>query len=1042
MSLHVAVSLLALIAYVGLLIIIIYRSLNKHHASYILMLYLLNMIGIQIGYLVISLADTAPSAILGYTLLIPVASAQPILYFYFTQTFLHKKITQSCILGSFGVWLFVTVFSFAFRDNLIYPYVYRDSITGLFVPKFGDWIPLLGLPSILFFSLAIISLYQELKTARSALQRIRVQYLMWAIIVVIAGLASNFSPVLRAYPVEVFANCISAALMTYVILRYQLLGIPRIIRTSMLYAVPTFVIGIGYYLIIHLATAISQTLTDGSLLWLSFIIAALAAIVAQPLRNIAQGWLDRLFYREQYDGRLMIERLSHATVTLLDLDSLVNVILDEITTTLHIQWSVFFLQDKKDLMLYLVARRNTPPLAVSRISQDHPLVMKLAQRDKVLTIVELLENRNEATVQEPLFADLETRNTELFVPLKLEGKVTGILVIGPKQSKQSYTYDDELTLMTLANQTAIAIENARLHQLSQRELSERRQVETQIRHQAYHLQSINNLAIELASLKPDIDIYQYVAEKLKAMTNALGVGISAYNAKCKELVVKYIAMPSQSFGIVNRILERNVIGLRMPVSDSMFEEILREIVVIKSDLSELSFGVIPQPLAAQIHKRLGIGPFASFSLQYNNILFGTLFVAMSKQSLPLPVDLMKTIAHIVSITLQRKKDEDALRQRNYELEMLNRVGQEFNSTLELDLVLNHFLEEVRLLFDVVASSVWLLDAQTGELVCHQAAGTKRELILNWRLNPGQGLAGWAIEHAESIIVADAQADERYFAAIEKHLQSKFHSILVVPLRVKGNVIGVLEVMDNVIERFTQDDLTLVEALASTAATAIENARLYEQTRLDAGTKTALLKEVNHRVGNNLAAIIGLINAEHRYVPPDVAPIVMPTLERLIQRVQGLSEVHSMLTQSQWGPIHLNDLARQVIYAALNALPAGQQIYVTINNSSVTVTPRQSSNLALIINELATNTIKHALHARNVGHITFHITRDEHSRIVCEYRDDGPGFPPATLNLERYSVGIYLIQRLVTMALLGELTLTNNDGAVTIIKFESEERERT
>jgi PAS domain S-box-containing protein len=205
---------------------------------------------------------------------------------------------------------------------------------------------------------------------------------------------------------------------------------------------------------------------------------------------------------------------------------------------------------------------------------------------------------------------------------------------------------------------------------------------------------------------------------------------------------------------------------------------------------------------------------------------------------------------------ERKRAEEALRRRNRELALLNRASQALTSTLDLDQVLTTILEEIRHLLDVTASSVWLIDQETDELVCQQATGPQGESVLGWRLAPGQGLAGWVARAGESLIVPDVWTDERHFKGIDQQTGLPLRSILTVPLRVKNGIIGVLQVMDTQVDRFQPTDLRLAESLATTAAIAIENARLYEQTRQDAETKSVLLDEINHRVKNNLSAIIG------------------------------------------------------------------------------------------------------------------------------------------------------------------------------------------
>jgi len=213
----------------------------------------------------------------------------------------------------------------------------------------------------------------------------------------------------------------------------------------------------------------------------------------------------------------------------------------------------------------------------------------------------------------------------------------------------------------------------------------------------------------------------------------------------------------------------------------------------------------------------------------------TSFVRLDSESFPVQVDAGRfewdggpAVQIVVRDITERKRAEQALRQRNRELALLNRANQAFSSTLDMDRVLVAVLQEVRHLLDVVACSVWLIEPGTGELVCRHANGPQSEIVRGWRLPPGEGLVGWVARSGKSLIVPDAWADQRHFKEVDQRTGLALRSILSAPLRVKENVIGVLQVVDAEVARFTLTDLTLVESLAASAATAIENARLFEQ----------------------------------------------------------------------------------------------------------------------------------------------------------------------------------------------------------------------
>jgi PAS domain S-box-containing protein len=178
---------------------------------------------------------------------------------------------------------------------------------------------------------------------------------------------------------------------------------------------------------------------------------------------------------------------------------------------------------------------------------------------------------------------------------------------------------------------------------------------------------------------------------------------------------------------------------------------------------------------------------------------------------------------------EQVRAEQELKRRMGELAFLNRASRAFAATLDLDRVLATVLEETRDLLNAVACSIWLLDAETGDLVCQQATGPQSDLVRGWRLAPGEGLAGWVARSGESLIVPDARVDERHSADVDRATGLDLRSILTVPLKANRDIAGVIQVLDTDVDRFRPADQALLEPLAASAAIAIDNAHLYQET---------------------------------------------------------------------------------------------------------------------------------------------------------------------------------------------------------------------
>jgi two-component sensor histidine kinase len=195
----------------------------------------------------------------------------------------------------------------------------------------------------------------------------------------------------------------------------------------------------------------------------------------------------------------------------------------------------------------------------------------------------------------------------------------------------------------------------------------------------------------------------------------------------------------------------------------------------------------------------------------------------------------------------------------------------------------------------------------------------------------------------------------------------------------------------------------------------------------------LLHEVNHRVKNNLASIIGLTQAQERFGKKKGSPELRSMCSDLASRVQGLATVHTLLSAAGWLSVRLTDLANDVIHSTLQILPSNQRVSVFVSPSSIRVTPDQANTLALVINELATNTIKHGQRGKQTPSISVRIEEND-GRVAFEFQDNGPGYPEPILNEDLYNVGLDLVTNLVRKDLRGDITLCNDHGAVTRIQF--------
>ena len=217
----------------------------------------------------------------------------------------------------------------------------------------------------------------------------------------------------------------------------------------------------------------------------------------------------------------------------------------------------------------------------------------------------------------------------------------------------------------------------------------------------------------------------------------------------------------------------------------------------------------------------------------------------------------------------------------------------------------------------------------------------------------------------------------------------------------------------------------------------DNLRLLAQARRDAETKTLLLNEVNHRVKNNIASIIGLLEMETaREIK---SPVDYQTaLTDLRNRISGLAAVHDILSSNQWSPVQLDHFVRKIIENAASSSPLGRKVTIGIfaQDKNLWINARQATALALILNELTTNAVRHAFPAKEKGTITVTIRKEEKNsnRVRLCFADDGPGWPQEILDGTGGNVGMQVMRLSVVSPLNGEIKFENHNGATAIVTF--------
>ena len=188
------------------------------------------------------------------------------------------------------------------------------------------------------------------------------------------------------------------------------------------------------------------------------------------------------------------------------------------------------------------------------------------------------------------------------------------------------------------------------------------------------------------------------------------------------------------------------------------------------------------------------------------------------------LELLNAIASNAAIAIENARLFQETQEQLQSLKVLYEISSDLTATLELERILTACLERVMEVFGVTAASIMTLEGD--HLVFQVAIGEKSEQIKPFHLHIGQGIAGWAVQNVRGTIANDAQSDPRFYPGVDEQSGFQTRSLMAVPLVVNNRAIGVIEVF-NKTGGFAEADLNLLTTIASSAAIAIENARLYE-----------------------------------------------------------------------------------------------------------------------------------------------------------------------------------------------------------------------
>ncbi|MCS7286759.1 MAG: histidine kinase N-terminal domain-containing protein [Anaerolineae bacterium] len=193
-------------------------------------------------------------------------------------------------------------------------------------------------------------------------------------------------------------------------------------------------------------------------------------------------------------------------------------------------------------------------------------------------------------------------------------------------------------------------------------------------------------------------------------------------------------------------------------------------------------------------------------------------------------------------------------------------------------------------------------------------------------------------------------------------------------------------------------------------------------------KTAIIKEIHHRIKNNLQTVAALLRLQARRISHEEA---RAALSDSINRILSIAIIHEFLSEYDSGLINLRELCRKIMKQAKEGmLTPEKRISMELQGPEIFLPSEQATACALIINELLQNALEHGYKDRTFGHILVRI-EDLENKVKITVHDDGRGLPEGFDPFQTESLGLRIVKTLAEEELHGSFSLEGADGSGVI-----------
>ncbi|MFA5840218.1 MAG: histidine kinase N-terminal 7TM domain-containing protein [Candidatus Margulisiibacteriota bacterium] len=328
-----------------------------------------------------------------------------------------------------------------------------------------------------YLGLGIKELVFKYRTT-SGLQKIQLRYVFWGCILSLATamLTNLLLPFFGLTGLTMFGpffTFILVACVSYAIVKHRLMSIEIVIQRSTVYAFSTFAIMTIYALAVVASELFFRNIMGKSSMLITASAALIIAIIYQPLIHLVQSFTDRLFFRSRYDYQKTLHDISQQIASVIKLEELSLLIVTSFVDTMKVSEISFLLADKDkehfrsvpvSLPRYKIIEIDVASPVVTWLQASKDTLVRYEVEDEIVRQESLgLEGEQSRKTLEEVRDEMTRLGISVWVPIISKKEIIGIIALGDKLSGDIFSAEDIGLLGTLANQAAVALDNARLY---------------------------------------------------------------------------------------------------------------------------------------------------------------------------------------------------------------------------------------------------------------------------------------------------------------------------------------------------------------------------------------------------------------------------------------------------------------------------------------------------------------------------------------------------------------------------------------------------